>query len=377
MQFEIIRKSLPRSRVIKGVESADAPDSLTGSIFLYVGNNSELVKKLTTVFDFGYSAETLRIALHAIRKMEHQDIAVIQTIILDTGLNMEDLEELKKVLVSSNGPFLSVPVLYNVNKLNHIERNLLLETKIVDDLIDLEGSFTAINERVIFLRKIKDSIKNCPGAILVETNVQAIGALRNIVKRSLDIVISSFLILLLVPVFLIIAAIIKAESKGPVLYNAYRAGRGYQIFKFFRFRTMKVGADRMVNSIPQLNQNFQQRTAGFAKSRKDRRLTRSGSFLQHFRLDELPQLFNVLIGDMAIVGNKPLPLHEASSLTTDEWAERFIAPAGITGLWKIRRTTFSDMSVEERLKLDIDYARRHNLLMDFAIMLKTTKAFFL
>lgn len=374
MQFEIIRKSLPRSKAIRGPGSSHEQTPLTGSLFLYVGSNRDLLRKLTTVFDFGYSAENLRLAMQALQQLQNHDASVVQTIILDTDLDLAELEELRAILAGSNGLFLSVPVLYNVNKLNANEKNLLRRSKVVDDLIDLEGNYSTINERAVFLRKIKESICILPDTISVESNGIEFG-LASFVKRGLDVLISLFLIILLTPVFLVIATIIKLESNGPVFYNAYRAGRGYKIFKFFRFRTMRVGADRIANSLARINRNA--RPGILFKSNRDRRFTRSGSFLQKLRLDELPQLFNVLKGDMSIVGNKPLPLHEASTMTTDEWAERFIAPAGVTGLWKIRSAAYNNLSFEERLQLDIDYARKHSLMMDFAIMLQTTKGLFL
>lgn len=109
----------------------------------------------------------------------------------------------------------------------------------------------------------------------------------------------------------------------------------------------------------------------FYKVSNDPRVTRLGSFLRNSSLDELPQLFNVLKGDMSLVGNRPLPLYEAATLTTDDWAERFLAPAGITGLWQISKRGKKDMSVEERISLDINYAHRHNFAYDMWLMVNT------
>jgi lipopolysaccharide/colanic/teichoic acid biosynthesis glycosyltransferase len=136
---------------------------------------------------------------------------------------------------------------------------------------------------------------------------------------------------------------------------------------------MKVGADRMVTSLSHMNQYHGKEAPVFFKVNNDPRVTRVGAFLRNTSLDELPQLLNVLKGDMSLVGNRPLPLYEACSLTTNEWADRFLAPAGITGLWQVRKRGQADMSVEERIGLDIDYAKRYNLMMDLKIILQTPK----
>jgi lipopolysaccharide/colanic/teichoic acid biosynthesis glycosyltransferase len=129
----------------------------------------------------------------------------------------------------------------------------------------------------------------------------------------------------------------------------------------------------MVTSLSHLNQYNGKEAQVFFKVNNDPRVTPIGQFLRNTSLDELPQLFNVLRGDMSMVGNRPLPLYEASSLTTNEWAERFVAPAGITGLWQVRKRGRADMSVEERIGLDIDYAKRYNMMMDLRIILQTPK----
>ena len=177
---------------------------------------------------------------------------------------------------------------------------------------------------------------------------------------------------------LVIAIAIKWESgwKGDIIYSSFRAGRGFKIFKFYKFRTMIPDADKKLSELADLNiyDNNENETTAFFKVINDPRITKIGSFLRNSSLDELPQLFNVLKGDMSIVGNRPLPLYEAASLTTDEWAERFMAPAGITGLWQISKRGNKNMSTEERIALDIDYARHQSLKADLLIMLKTPTA---
>lgn len=138
-----------------------------------------------------------------------------------------------------------------------------------------------------------------------------------------------------------------------------------------------MGADSKVNDLYHLNQYStvcDKKSPLFFKVTNDPRVTRVGRFLRNTSLDELPQFFNVLKGDMSIVGNRPLPLYEAETLTTDEWAKRFLAPAGITGLWQIRKKTNKNMSIEERIHLDINYADKHNFAYDLWILANTPTA---
>lgn len=138
---------------------------------------------------------------------------------------------------------------------------------------------------------------------------------------------------------------------------------------------MVLNADTQIQELASLNQyEVQEKGPLFVKLNNDPRITKFGKFLRNSSLDELPQLFNVLKGDMSIVGNRPLPLYEASTLTTSQWAERFMAPAGITGLWQVSKRGQKEMSNEERIRLDIEYARKRNLLYDFKILLKTPGA---
>ncbi|RZL46780.1 MAG: sugar transferase, partial [Pedobacter sp.] len=112
----------------------------------------------------------------------------------------------------------------------------------------------------------------------------------------------------------------------------------------------------------------------FVKFKNDPRITKIGAFLRKTSLDELPQLINVFIGDMSLVGNRPLPLYEAERLTTNKWSERFNGPAGLTGLWQISKRGQKDMSEVERKELDNYYASNYSLLLDLKIILKTFPA---
>ena len=190
-------------------------------------------------------------------------------------------------------------------------------------------------------------------------------------KRAFDIIFSLTLLILLSPIMLVIALIIKLGSKGPVFYISKRAGTGYKIFDFYKFRSMRKGAD---GDLKKLSGQNQYSSSVFFKIQDDPRVTRFGKFLRSTSLDELPQLFNVLKGDMSLVGNRPLPLYEAERLTKDGDVRRFLAPAGITGLWQVTKRGKKDMSDTERIQLDIIYARKISFAYDLKILLSTFPA---
>lgn len=134
---------------------------------------------------------------------------------------------------------------------------------------------------------------------------------------------------------------------------------------------MRQGADGELSKLAHLNQYG---NAAFFKIQNDPRITRFGKFLRNTSLDEIPQLINVLKGDMSLVGNRPLPLYEAEKLTKDQIAWRFLAPAGITGLWQVTKRGRSEMSEDERIQLDMQYAMNNSFLYDIKILLSTIPA---
>ncbi len=235
-------------------------------------------------------------------------------------------------------------------------------------------------------------------------------------KRLFDILFSGTILLILLPIFLIIIIAIRLESKGKFYYAAPRIGTGYQVFGFLKFRSMYSNADKRVEELMKLNQYQKdmaveepsesstykkidsantvlisddglvseddvnqkksiKRENAFFKIANDPRITKVGRILRNTSLDELPQLINVLKGDMSIVGNRPLPLYEAEMLTTDQWAKRFMAPAGITGLWQVTKRGGSNvMSADERKQLDVEYAENFSFWYDLKILFKTIPA---
>ncbi|MEM1216210.1 MAG: sugar transferase [Bacteroidota bacterium] len=229
-------------------------------------------------------------------------------------------------------------------------------------------------------------------------------------KRAVDVLGAATLLLLLSPVLVLIAVLIKLESRGPIFYVSKRAGQGFRVFDFIKFRSMRQDADQLVDQLKDLNQYncpeepkldtsvlrskpadetytvligddeyvFEEEQTEeeqtFFKIKNDPRITRVGNFIRNTSLDELPQLFNVLRGDMSLVGNRPLPLYEAEQLTCDESVLRFAAPAGITGLWQVSKRGKGDMSEAERKQLDLEYALNYSFWMDLTILWKTLPA---
>ncbi|MGB1206945.1 MAG: sugar transferase [Chitinophagales bacterium] len=245
----------------------------------------------------------------------------------------------------------------------------------IDDCYTLPIDWRKLYTRLIFLKEMKAisqkiDLKN--DSIFSENGLKLPRS-----KRILDIVVAMSGLIIFSPLLLLIALFIKLESKGTVIYASKRAGTAYQIFDFYKFRTMYVDSDKQLSDLQHLNQYAFSDTKTpktFVKIQNDPRITHVGKFLRMTSLDELPQLFNVLKGDMSLVGNRPLPLYEAQQLTCDHWAARFLAPAGITGLWQISKRGKKEMSANERIELDIEYAKNYSFWNDLKILLRTIPA---
>ncbi|HLO80562.1 MAG TPA: sugar transferase [Chitinophagaceae bacterium] len=370
MNSEQIKKSLPRYRFVQVGDQVPTQQELENNVF-YIGDSNNTLQNISDTLQVGYSsAINFQQAISYLKELQRENIR-FNAIFIDLPFDKAGLRQFQKYMSSSS--YSSLPLIYLSSNLFDKERDELTDSCLVDDIIHPTRDIFTIRERISFLTRIKSSLSKGRSAVTVEHEFAIYEGAGSVVKRVFDILVSSIAIVLVSPLFLLIAILIKLDSAGPIFYNSYRAGRGYKIFKFYKFRTMKVGADRMVTSLSHMNQYQGKDVPVFFKVNNDPRVTRIGAFLRNTSLDELPQLFNVLTGDMSMVGNRPLPLYEASALTTNEWAERFVAPAGITGLWQVRKRGQADMSVEERIGLDIDYAKRYNMMMDLKIILQTPK----
>lgn len=241
----------------------------------------------------------------------------------------------------------------------------------IDDCYSLPVDWDHLAERIHFLGMYKSQFKKVLSTeeILLDYKIPP-------GKRVFDIGVASFTLLLLSPLLFLIGILIKIESRGPVIYKSKRVGTGYDTFEFLKFRSMYPDADRRLKDLQHLNKYSE--NGGdenvFLKLENDPRITKVGRLIRKTSLDELPQLINVLKGDMSIVGNRPLPLYEAQLMTRDQWANRFLAPAGITGLWQVAKGGKDNLSVEERVGLDVKYARESSFWLDVQIMWKTLPA---
>ncbi|RZJ83674.1 MAG: sugar transferase [Chryseobacterium sp.] len=249
-------------------------------------------------------------------------------------------------------------------------RSLAMKSK-VNDLYVSPLPIDDLCERIIFLVKFKLIKPQLSDLSNIDLRYRM-----PFFKRCFDVVACGLVLLVISPFLLIVAAIVALESKGPVVFKSKRVGTGYKVFDFYKFRSMRQGASEELSKLSNLNQ-YDKSEAGsttFVKLKNDPRITRFGKFIRKFSIDELPQLFNVLKGDMSLVGNRPLPLYEAEMLTSNEWTMRFLGPAGLTGLWQVSRRGKADMSERERKKLDNFYAQNHSFWLDLKIILKTFPA---
>ena len=299
----------------------------------------------------------------------------------------------------------------------------------INDTLNKDSSVTEINKKIQFITSREN--------ILFDDKASSKNILHfkiPIWKRTFDIVFSLIALIILSPVFIITAIAIKLESNGPVLFKSKRVGTNYTVFDFLKFRSMFMDSDKRLKELSKtqnqysdkieepvvpvghFDANVDDNTAigddlgaemlisdeevmlvgddfvvsetsfnkqknedinnAFVKIENDPRITKVGHFIRKYSIDELPQLVNILKGDMSVVGNRPLPLYEAEKLTSDDSIDRFMAPAGLTGLWQVeKRGDSGKLSADERKQLDITYGQTYNFILDMKIIFKTLTAF--
>ncbi len=186
-------------------------------------------------------------------------------------------------------------------------------------------------------------------------------------RRIFDLVLGSFILLLVAPVVPFLALMIRLDSRGPVLYRQTRVGLGGRCFTFYKFRSMYSGSDRKLEELAGLNEQ----AGPIFKIREDPRITPVGRFLRRSSLDEIPQILNVLKGDMSIVG--PRPALPAEVAKYESWQRRRLeAKPGLTCLWQISGR--SHIGFDEWMRLDLEYLRTRSMWTDVVILLKTVPA---
>ena len=343
--------------------------------FFYIGKDAFIIDTLVHSFESGYAAENVEKAISILTKVTEKRNVYPDVILADASVSLSSINAFYKFL-SGNKSLAGIPFLIDASNAGPRELNDLRRLSFVDEIVFMHQQPDKLLSKLYFIKKIKDTnnVKTFQQNIEQSPDIMYVNS--DLLKKCFDMIVALVILLVLTPVFLLIALAIRFESRGPVLYIAKRAGRGYRVFDFYKFRTMEADADKKVDELSHLNQYnaLSEKGPVFFKVNNDPRITKVGTFLRNTSLDELPQFINVLLGDMSLVGNRPLPLYEAETLTTDICAARFMAPAGITGLWQIKKRGQDDMSVEERIGLDIHYANTNNFMNDLWIMANTPTA---
>ncbi|MDD5005693.1 MAG: sugar transferase [Candidatus Omnitrophica bacterium] len=231
-----------------------------------------------------------------------------------------------------------------------LAKELNISIKIIPDPSELSVETLSV-DKIGNIPIIGYSIKELHGADLLE-------------KRTIDIIASVFGIILLSPLFIILSIIIKLSDGGSVFYVSRRYGKKGEPFNLYKFRTMNINADSMLETL----RNKNEKDGPIFKIKDDPRISKIGRFLRKYSLDELPQLWNVLKGEMSIVGPRPLPLGQVENHDFNQ-LKRLIIKPGITGLWQIEGR--SDTTFQELINYDIKYINNWSLWLDIYIMFKT------
>ena len=388
---------------------------------IYIGSDPSIIYDFKTrdEYDFFYLSNPL-LATNLIAENKNPDCIICEKDL--PGVNGLDFQ---KHFVEFFDPGKEVVFILFHNTKNYGLLKSALQQGI-DDVFTKPVNINLLVSRILFLKELKsfsgrnnDSLANEKEKIYKTP----------FFKRTFDILVAGFALILASPLLLLFAIAIRLESKGKVYYKSKRVGTGYKIFNFLKLRSMYPDADQRLKEFQHLNQystawnketnpesevviaeklseesvsnnntklfgdnieidelshlksKREKQESAFIKFENDPRITKVGKIIRKLSIDELPQLINVLKGDMSIVGNRPLPLYEAELLTTDEWTNRFNGPAGLTGLWQVEaRGRTSKMSPEERKQLDNKYVETANspfsFWKDMWIILRTIPAVF-
>jgi len=383
---------------------------------LYIGNSVENINILS-----GNPGVTLNIAENILKAVQHlqsevRTDAVVCELAVPGGSGFGMYEWIRARHSLGKVPFILAA---------HEFRDGLYKDAFVQKIDDLYISPLpqSIMDRILFLVKFRKGNAGTSGEKGAEPAYRM-----PLSKRIFDVLVASVALICISPVLLIVMAAIRLESKGKVYYISRRVGR--KPFDFYKLRSMRSGSDadlaKLAKDKNQYNvasgrtevdfdlpcprcielsdgsscspmmhirdkqicdywfnsqkKEIARKKSAFIKIADDPRITRVGKFIRNTSIDELPQLINVLKGDMSIVGNRPLPVYEAELLTIEKMSKRFLAPAGITGLWQVElRGKGGDMSEDERKRLDNEYADHfagdnYSFWYDIGLILRTIPA---
>ena len=247
-------------------------------------------------------------------------------------------------------------------------RSLHEEGSRIAALCEEQGINLRLLTNIFNLKTTLSAAEDVHGYPLIMHYMSSIEGWPVFLKQFFDIMISSLVILLLCPVLLVVAILIKLTSPGPVLFVQKRLGLNKRRFDVYKFRTMVVDAEARLPDLEHLNEV----SGPVFKIKNDPRITRIGRFLRKTSIDELPQLFNVLRGEMSLVGPRPLPVRDYEGFNEDRQRRRFSAKPGITCLWQIRGR--SSIPFEQWMELDLQYIDKWSLWLDLEILMRTIPA---
>ena len=394
---------------------------------VYLGNNPHTIERLTYLP--GRQVKFTKSHFEAAEECKSRNNSDHFVLFLEKGTESDDITAityLKKVCSS-------IYIILLTDQLSPEERSAYQQSGI-NDTLNITLPVTVINKKLQFIEDRETILFDTE-----ITQNRVLQFKIPIWKRLFDIIFSILAIIILSPIMIATVIAIKLESKGPAIFKSKRVGTNYKVFEFLKFRSMYTDAEKRLKELSKTSNQYSKQEKeneddifttnpqesqeekvnatmplldpetemmisdeevmligddfvvaesdfskqkeeeinnAFVKIENDPRITKVGRFIRKYSIDELPQLFNILKGDMSVVGNRPLPLYEAEKLTIDSSIDRFVAPAGLTGLWQVeKRGDSGKMSAEERKQLDIQYAQTYSLGLDLKILFRTIFAF--
>jgi lipopolysaccharide/colanic/teichoic acid biosynthesis glycosyltransferase len=347
---------LPTKKIINtykrySLPAEKEPTDIKKLQFFYIGTQTSYTEKLKAYFEFGYTTHNTDNAMYTLKRLlkKPDDVTIPSMIIAEGTLGTEHLVALH-LFIYSHKIMADVPFIVEATGLTKEELNRFKRYAFIDELLFLnEFTAPALLRKVGFLQRMKQKRVQQPETCKVETSFRPYADVKAVVKRGLDLLIASMLLVLSGPLMLLIALAVKLDTGGPVLYSTLRTGRGYRIFNLYKFNTIIPDAAKMKDGMT---------------------ISRVGMFLRKTSLDELPQLLNVWLGDLSLVGHRALPLYEAERLTTNNNAHHFLSPAGITG-WHLQKNGQLVMPVKAPLAQATD---KSDLLYDIWLMANKSSA---